>query len=280
MTPEEILNSKHIAFTKSSKGFTIRCLNPEHPDLNPSMSVNQITGAFKCFSCGFHGSLYSHFDIEKDATSMAVASLLLKINSLLPNATNLTMPVGYFPFTEDFRNISGKTLSAFKAFTHEDFEGRIVFPIYDNAGTLVAFQGRYLYSETSPKYKFYPTAVKNLPLFPANVVPIQSSVIVVEGIFDMLNLYDKGITNVVTTFGCTPSKSITHKFDLLHIQGVTKIIIMYDGDEAGRKGADTLQSLLSNKFIVHKVLLEEGQDPGSLNPFQIKHLREELYGKY
>ena len=82
------------------------------------------------------------------------------------------------------------------------FTGRIVFPIRDITGKIVAFNGRILGKNITnqPKYIFHPPRVK-LPMFPTNVKPIKGRVILVEGIYDVINLHDKGLTNVCCCFG-------------------------------------------------------------------------------
>ena len=51
-----------------------------------------------------------------------------------------------------------------------------------------------------PKYLISPPQAK-LPLYPASVKPIKGRVILVEGIFDMINLFDKGLPNAICCFG-------------------------------------------------------------------------------
>ena len=61
MNVEELLQSKQVPFLPKGKDYVVSCLNPEHDDNNPSMRVDQITGIFHCFSCGYKGNLFVHF---------------------------------------------------------------------------------------------------------------------------------------------------------------------------------------------------------------------------
>ena len=62
-----------------------------------------------------------------------------------------------------------------------------------------------------------------LPLYPAKVTPINGRVILVEGIYDVINLYDKGLRNAICCFG---TRNINkEKLTLLKMQGVTQIDI-------------------------------------------------------
>ena len=104
----------------------------------------------------------------------------------------------------------------------------------------MGFNGRAL-GPAENKYLISPPRAK-LPLFPSKPAVVEGKVLLVEGIFDMLNLYDKGLTNVVCGFG---TKKITkEKLNLLKIQGVTGIDIFFDGDDAGQKAAKEVAGLI------------------------------------
>ena len=62
MTVEELLQERKIDYKLSPADAIVKCLNPEHDDSNPSMRIDRITGVFNCFSCGFKGNLFNHFD--------------------------------------------------------------------------------------------------------------------------------------------------------------------------------------------------------------------------
>lgn len=289
MKIDSLLTSQNIAFVQKGKDYIISCLNPDHIDNNPSMRVDSITGAFHCFSCGHSGSIFKHFNVERNVLDYRSRQLLARIDELLL-PTSLTMPVTAEAYTSDFRNISADTLAHFGAFTSDmteemDSSGRIIFPIKDITDNIISFQGRYLYSDASPKYEFYPSKTKIIP-FPQTPELINNSVILVEGIFDMLNLYDKGLKNAVCTFGTSFGSStkkakvdlLLNKLEVFHLQGVSKFYIIYDNDEAGQLAADRLKYNLESHYLVENILLPEGIDPGSLSRLQVKALKEEIYG--
>ena len=61
------------------------------------------------------------------------------------------------------------------------------------------------------------------------------------------------------------------KLNLLKLQGVQGIDIMFDGDDAGQKAAEQLHTIAEKlELSVQKVKLKDGVDPGSLTPDQIK----------
>ena len=79
-----------------------------------------------------------------------------------------------------------------------------------------------------------------MPLFPV-VEPIQGRIILVEGIFDVMNLHDKGLTNAVCCFGV---KNVTEeKLQVLAVSGVEGVDIFLDNDEAGQGQAVKVREL-------------------------------------
>jgi len=290
MDVKKLLEDKKLDFTSKGRDYITKCLNPEHDDSNPSMRIDKISGLFGCFSCGFGGDIFELYGINKEKfIDIKVAEIRDKIQKLL-SQKSIPMPIDASPFTEDFRGIKGSTYEAFGAFTTEkinSLEGRLVFPIQDILGNIIAYQGRYMYSNLDPKYKFYPehTTVQFHPMIPK---PINNSIIIVEGIFDMLNLWDKGLYNAVTSFGINlgtvkrraKKAKVVERFDMFKLQGIDTIWIMYDGDERGRVASEGLKETLkdSRKFFVDTIDLEDGMDPGELTTDDIIKLKETLYG--
>ena len=284
MTPEEILKNKNIKYTTSGADLVVHCLNPEHEDNNPSMRIDRISGKYNCFSCGYSGSIYKLFNIHRNLLDVRVLNLKEKIRRI--NKPKLQMPLGAEYFCESYRDITVSTYNKFNAFTlpgDKEWDGRLVFPITDISNEIICFHGRYLYSKTSPKYMTKPEKTR-LPLFPAMPEIIAGSIILVEGLFDMLNLYDKGLTNAVCCFGTQlTSKSDKNNFKLKNrfshykMQGVSSIYIMFDGDAAGNIGANKLYNALKDNYIVETLTLEEGTDPGSLSIDDVNKIKEYLY---
>ena len=62
MYVDEVLHKHKIPFRSHGQDYVVSCLNPEHDDSNPSMRVDKVTGIFHCFSCGFKGNIFKHFD--------------------------------------------------------------------------------------------------------------------------------------------------------------------------------------------------------------------------
>ena len=189
MNVEELLQSKEVNYIPKGKDYVVSCLSPEHDDNNPSMRVDQITGIFHCFSCGYKGNLFVHFGERASFLHLRRELIKKKIREKRAESVGLSFPPSALPYTGSWRNIKPETYSKFQAFEdHENFIGRIVFPIRDISGKIVAFNARHMTGGT-PKYLINPPGAR-MPLYPAKVSPIQGSVILVEGIYDMINLHD------------------------------------------------------------------------------------------
>lgn len=151
---------------------------------------------------------------------------------------------------------------------YDRFRDRIIFPIWNLSGRVVAFGGRILHAnDKSPKYINSPeTAVydksKILYGLYQNRDAIRKSdfAIFVEGYMDALSLCSCEVTNVVATSGT----SLTEEQARLILRYTNKVYLMYDSDTAGStaalRGADVL---LQNGLEVYIVGLPEGHDPDS-----------------
>mgnify|MGYP000144183348 FL=1 len=276
MNVSELLISKDIRYTPKGGDFIIKCLNPEHADRNPSLRVDQITGIFNCFSCEFKGNLFTHFGERPNYLQLRRELLKKKIRDKRAESIGLAFPEGAMPYVGDWRDIKPETYKRFEAFIHSgsDYLSRIVFPIRDRTGKIVAFQGRHT-SMGIPKYLNLPAGAK-MPLFPI-VKPIQGSVILVEGIFDMLNLHDKGLTNAICCFGV---KNVTDdRLSMLTMQGVDNIDIFLDNDAAGQAASARIIELCDNAKLTNRNIKfgNKEQDAGSLTQSQVSKLKNKLY---
>jgi len=207
-----------------------------------------------------------------------IAALKEKLNDLKTANLGLELPNGHTPWTKQFRGISPATLKHFGAFytnAVEKLQDRIVFPIQDIRQKTVVFVARHTLSQGNPRYVNYPTGVK-IPVFPAHLPSGYSSMVIVEGIFDMLNLYDKGLENVVCAFGTNTLQNETkQKLLPFKAQGITHVYLLFDGDEAGRKAAQTLKPVIEQEgFIVEIINLPDDTDPGELDEEDVRGLAE------
>ena len=274
MNVEELLQSKNVPFLPKGKDFVVSCLSPEHDDNNPSMRIDQITGIFHCFSCGFKGNVFVHFGEKASFLHLRRELVKKKIREKRAESVGLPFPRSALPYVGNWRNIKPETYRKFEAFQeHEAFVGRIVFPIRDISGRIVAFNARHMTGGT-PKYLISPPGAR-MPLFPAKIDPIQASVILVEGIYDMINLHDKGLTNAVCCFG---TRNINEeKLSILRLQGIEEAIVFFDGDEAGQSAAAKVQEMCENVDLLTRNINVVDIDPGALTENQVEKLKDKLY---
>ena len=274
MTVQELLTKQSINFTPKGQDFVVSCLNPEHADKNPSMRVDQITGVFNCFSCGYKGNIFNKFGERVSQLQIRRDLLKRKIVEKRAECVGLSFPSNSIPYIGNWRNIKPETYKKFEAFqnSERDFVGRIVFPIRDISGNIVAFQGRHT-SNGDPKYKFVPPGAR-LPLYP-EINPREGKIILVEGVYDVLNLYDKGLRNAVCCFGTQNLNE--DKLLLAKMQGVEQIDIFMDGDDAGQKAAADIKILCEKVGLETRNIHLKNTDPGALNENQVRSLEKKLY---
>jgi hypothetical protein len=146
--------------------------------------------------------------------------------------------------------------------------GRIVIPIHDEHGFLVAYAGRSI-SKTEPKYLFPARFRKSLVLFNLHrAIQNGASVVVVEGFFDCLNVHQAGLPCVVALMGC----SLSRRQEELLEQHFREVILFLDGDSAGRSAAVAVAARLVSKVSTRVVEIPVGSQPDSLGADQIRCL--------
>lgn len=127
------------------------------------------------------------------------------------------------------------------------FRGRLMFPIQDVQGRVIAFGGRVL-DDSKPKYINSPENIvysKGRHLFGLNVAKKGDTkrIIIVEGYMDAISLYQRGITNVVASLGT----ALTERQGWLLRKSCEQVIIGYDADGAGQaatmRGLEILQNM-------------------------------------
>jgi len=274
----DLIQKNGLQFQVSGRDYLIKCLNPEHPDTNPSFRVDKVSGIAHCFSCGFKTNIFKYYGIFSNPIPIKIAKLKEKLQDLKMQAHGVELPAGATPFTKIFRGISQQTLKHFEAFYTnqvEKLQDRIIFPIKDITGKTAVYVARHMLSNGNPRYINYPSKVQ-MPIFPAQIPAGYKSLVIVEGIFDMLNLYDKGLKNVACAFGTNTLQADTKlKMFPYKAQGISHIYILFDGDDAGEKAAESLKLTLEQlEFIVEIIKLPDGTDPGDLDQINVQSIAE------
>ena len=148
--------------------------------------------------------------------------------------------------------------------------GRVVIPIHNERGELVAYAGRAI-DNSEPKYKLPAGFHKSMELFNLHRVLSQKSrqdtAIIVEGFFDCMKVWQSGSLNVVALMGSTLSE-IQEKL----LRPFKSVILFLDGDEAGRGAASAIAGRLIHSHFVKVISLPEGKQPDILSSDEIGKL--------
>jgi DNA primase len=147
---------------------------------------------------------------------------------------------------------------------YDRFRGRLMIPIEDVDGRVIAFGGRVM-GVGEPKYMNSPesavyTKGNNLYGLSRTREAIRQAgfAILVEGYFDLIALWGAGIRNVVATLGTALTRS---QVDLLR-RYTPRVVAVFDPDEAGRKAlARSLELFLAGNIHAKAVILPDGHDP-------------------
>ncbi len=147
------------------------------------------------------------------------------------------------------------------------FRNRIIIPIFNLRGEVVAFGGR-IFGEGEPKYLNSPDTLlftKGNLLYPINFakdgIRKEKSALVTEGYFDALVLQQEGITNAV----CSMGTSFTDLQAKLIKRFAEKVYFLYDDDTAGVKGAERAIEVCSKRNLTVKIAVPfEGLDPDEI----------------
>jgi len=154
---------------------------------------------------------------------------------------------------------------------------RLVIPIHNEEGELIAYAGRAVDDEVEPKYKVPAGFRKSLVLF--NYHRAKSSVnrrvvIVTEGFFDSMKIYQAGFPNVVALMGSVLSEHQEH----LLVENFDSVILLLDGDEAGRSATSEIALRLVRKVFVQVIEIPEGKQPDQLSSEELQKFLKRLEG--
>ncbi len=180
------------------------------------------------------------------------------------------------PFTEaaqkqgyrmEFLEKTGLTIRR-DDWVRDRFAGRVIFPVHNLAGRVIAFGGRILKSDpkaakylNSPESEIYHKSRELYGIFQAKREMARAEkCYLVEGYTDVLSLHQAGIENVVASSGT----ALTSDQIRLIKRFTNNITIIFDGDEAGIKASlRGIDLVLEEGMNVKVLLLPDGEDPDS-----------------
>jgi len=287
-----------IQLKKTGKNYSACC--PFHHEKTPSFTVSPDKQFYHCFGCGASGSAlgfimeYEHLDFpqavevlakqvgveipyeegtrgrsNKQATESPLYALLGKAAEFYQQALK-THPTKQIAVQKLLIDAGLVIENADNGRRYDRFRDRVMFPIRDMKGRVIAFGGRVL-GDDKPKYLNSPET----PVFHKGEVLYGlyevrknarqlDEVLVLEGYMDVIALAQYGLINAVATLGTATSEE--HIKRLFRV--VANILFCFDGDVAGRKAAwralESALPLLQDGRRIRFLFLPEGEDPDSL----------------
>lgn len=152
---------------------------------------------------------------------------------------------------------------------YDRFRDRVMFPICNDTGEVIAFSGRVLQADAkAAKYVNSPETMlftKGAVLFGLHkskrALIDKARAIVCEGQLDLITAFEAGVQNVVAPQGTAFTPKQAHKLK----QYVEEVALCFDSDAAGEKAAErSLVHLLGENLLVKVVSMPPGEDPDSL----------------
>lgn len=158
------------------------------------------------------------------------------------------------------------------------FRERLMFPIHNLRGDVVAFGGR-IYDQGEPKYLNSPESLvfnKSKILYglyqSAKYVRSEDAIVIVEGYMDMVSLFQAGIKNCAATMGT----ALTEEHAKIIKRMTQNVYVLFDSDDAGQAAAErSLGILLSQGLYPKGIILEKAKDPDEfIQKFGVEALAE------
>ena len=162
-------------------------------------------------------------------------------------------------------NLANRSDKDGKISYYDSFRNRVMVPIIDVRGNVVAFGGRVL-DDSKPKYiNTSDTLIykKSLGVFGLNFAKNspEKSLILVEGYMDAISLHEAGFTNAIACLGTALTSEMAH----LLSRYAEEIILSYDADEAGQKATERAIGILGSIGMKMRVIhLSGGKDPDEI----------------
>ena len=145
---------------------------------------------------------------------------------------------------------------------YDYFRNRVIFPIIDVTGNVIAFGGRVM-DDSKPKYlnsSDTPGFKKSKNLFALNYAKNHCSeqIILCEGYMDVIALHSAGVENAVATLGT----ALTSEQARMLTKYTKKVILLYDSDDAGQRATDRAIQILNEVGLEVRILkLNNAKDP-------------------
>lgn len=263
----------------SSNEIKINCINPEHIDKNPSLFINLEKGIFQCWSCGHKGNIFSlvkeltgknlydflgienndfvnslsnKYEYKEDSFSLkniSISGTLYEVKSD-PTVYSYLLSRGMSDnFIKDFRIKFCKRA----VMNGMNFYNRVCIPVFENR-YLISMIGRDFTGKSNIRY-LYPKNSCVDTLFNIDNLDRKSPLYVVEGIMDIVWIYENISRNVTCLFG---SKLGKRQKEMLIT--FNEIILIPDNDNAGIELIHSIDKVLEKEYYI-VTLPDQYKDP-------------------
>jgi DNA primase len=293
VTLEAVLRHYQVDDLQGGRGGRYRGRCPIHRgEGRDAFHIDVERKIFHCFSCGAGGDVLDLVALLNQCTLREAA---LQLKDWFPGAatrrdppTRQRVTKGNIcvnpPLRFTLRDVDGRHAYLAAREIHEDtaaqfgvgfypgpglMSGRVVIPIHDERGRLVAYAGRAV-DGSEPRYRFPAGFGKSQVLFNfcRAAATRSDTVLVVEGFFDCLRVSHAGFESVVALMG---TELYEHPAQLLRDR-FQRVALMLDGDAAGRLGRDRAAARLRDSCEVRVIGLPEGAQPDQLPDRALREL--------
>ena len=254
--------------------------------------MNLARNVFHCFACGAGGTVLDFVAAMEGCSLYEAAEHLRTVTGGLgqyrpnPQADELVTKrkKGCSPLSFTLRGIvyehrylskRGITKETAATFGVGFYAGpglmhdRLVIPVHNAAGELVAYCGRSV-DQTPPRYRVPPGFAKSEILFNLHRTTAAGggSVVIVEGFFDCMKVHQAGIPSVVALMGSALYEPQRHAL----LERFREVRLLLDGDRAGRNASRIVAAKLRPHCQVHVVDLPVDTQPDQLSMESIRQI--------
>lgn len=275
-----------IKYWETKKDFVINCIRG-HDRKTPSLGIRKRDGVCHCFGCGESWS-WNKFAQEIDATLLDSEksdkffgnpfSLLRDEQEELDiKRESIKEPPVLEPWYGEWRGFSEEFLKSIPTYLWWDPNswkyGGQVYRAYWKVlmnGKVKGYVSRRLDQEKNTKYRNSSGMSSLTSIFPLDFCPNSRCIVIVEGPIDALRLLYHGIPSlaVLGTNNWAPETQ-----NLLMAKGAKYVIIIGDGDTAGKQFTERVYYDLLDNFIPSVFECEDGEDPDSMEVSRLQYLK-------
>ena len=256
-----------------------KCLCFIHGESNPSMSYNSKTKKFKCFSCGASYDIFNHYQEHYNKSFLEAVKNIVKdfninidINIDKTDRKPKKAPTSHNLYTDKIlsycnkRGISQRTLDYVRVKENKDC---VCFEYRNELGEHISNKYRKTKKNEGPKMWFERDTNINT-LFNMDQVNVSEPLLICEGEFDCLSAIESGFKNAVSIPSGVNSTNEWINTNWTFLEQFEEIILWFDNDDPGRKGAREVYNRLSNNSVkivnytkhndINEVLYKEGKE--------------------